>query len=360
MIAYIDRNRDRYGVEPICRVLPIALSTYYQATRRPASARAVRDAKLKAEIARVHAEHFGVYGARKVWRQLHREGIAVARCTVERLMRELGLRGAVRGKSRRTTTPDAAAARPADLVERDFAAQRPNQLWVADITYVATWSGFVYVAFVIDAFSRFLVGWQASRSLRTGLALDALEMAIWRRQAQLEGLVHHSDRGSQPRFKGSSQQLGSEELRWDQASVDGLIGLFVLRCVHLVGHRWHDASIDSGSGKRSRSGSRARRPQSWPACRRRSELVGSVRLVACRRSALPRSRGATCPSPSERSSRSFVPRVVACVRSLGGLAVRHPQSRGSCGAMRRPVAAAWSIGPRPRSGTPTGVPADRR
>jgi putative transposase len=125
-----------------------------------------------------------------------REGIAVARCTVERLLRELGLRGAVRGKSRRTTMPDAAAARPADLVERDFAAQRPNQLWVADITYVATWSGFVYVAFVIDAFSRFLVGWQASRSLRTGLALDALEMAIWRRQAQLEGLVHHSDRAA--------------------------------------------------------------------------------------------------------------------------------------------------------------------
>ena len=197
MIAYIDRNRHRYGVEPICRVLPIAPSTYHAAQRRTTSARAVRDRQLKAEISRVHAEQFGVYGARKVWRQLHREGIAVARCTVERLMRELGLRGAVRGKTRRTTTPDAAAARPADLVDRDFAAQRPNQLWVADLTYVATWSGFVYVAFVIDAFSRFLVGWQASRSLRTDLALAALEMAIWRRQTQLDGLVHHSDRGSQ-------------------------------------------------------------------------------------------------------------------------------------------------------------------
>jgi putative transposase len=154
------------------------------------------DGELKTEIARVHAEHFGVYGARKVWRQLHREGITVARCTVERLMGELGLEGVRRGKLRRTTTPDAAAARPADLVERDFSATRPNQLWVADLTYVATWTGFVYVAFVIDAFSRFLVGWQASRSLRTDLALDALEVAIWRRRGGLDGLVHHSDRAA--------------------------------------------------------------------------------------------------------------------------------------------------------------------
>ena len=197
MIAYIDRHKDRFGVEPICQLLPIAPSTYHAAKRRPLSARALRDQELKAEIARVHAEHFGVYGARKVWRQLHREQIAVARCTVERLLRELGLRGAVRGKTRRTTTPDATAARPADLVERDFSATRPNQLWVADLTYVASWSGFVYVALVVDAFSRFIVGWQASRSLGTDLALDALEMAIWRRQAQLDGLVHHSDRGSQ-------------------------------------------------------------------------------------------------------------------------------------------------------------------
>jgi putative transposase len=190
-------HKDRFGVEPICRVLPIAPSTYHNAHRRLATARAVRDSKLKAEIARIHAEHFGVYGARKVWRQLHREGIAVARCTVERLMGELGLEGVRRGKARRTTMADTAAVRPVDLVERDFSAAGPNQLWVADLTYVASWAGFVYVALVIDAFSRFLVGWQASRSLRTDLALDALEMAIRRRQAQLDGLVHHSDRGSQ-------------------------------------------------------------------------------------------------------------------------------------------------------------------
>ena len=205
MIAYIDANRDRYGVEPICRVLPIAPSTYHAAHRRPASARAVRDRRLKAEISRVHAEHFGVYGARKVWRQLHREGIAVARCTVERLMGELGLEGARRGKRHRTTIPHEGASRPADLVERDFSAERPNQLWVADLTYVTTWSGFVYVALVIDAFSRFIIGWQAARSLRTDLALDALEMAIWTRHGELEGLVHHSDRGGQLGFKGSSQ-----------------------------------------------------------------------------------------------------------------------------------------------------------
>jgi putative transposase len=235
MIAYIDANKDRFGVEPICEVLPIAPSTYYAAKRRPPSARALRDEELKAEIARVHAEQFGVYGARKVWRQLHREGIAVARCTVERLMRELGLEGVRRGKARRTTTPDMTASRPADLVERDFSATRPNQLWVADLTYVATWSGFVYVALVIDAFSRFIVGWQAARSLRTDLALDALEMAIWARRGELEGLVHHSDRGSQYlsiRYTerlaeaGVVTSVGSRGDSYDNALAETIIGLY--------------------------------------------------------------------------------------------------------------------------------------
>jgi putative transposase len=244
MIAYIDRNRHRYGVEPICRMLPIAPSTYYQHTKGPRSARAVRDAQLKVEIRRVHGEHFGVYGARKVWRQLHREGIAVARCTVERLMGELGLEGVRRGKPRRTTTPDTSTTRPADLVERDFSATRPNQLWVADLTYVTTWSGFVYVALVIDAFSRFVVGWQASRSLRTDLALDALEMAIWRRQAQLEGLVHHSDRGSQYlsiRYTerlaeaGAVTSVGSRGDSYDNALAETIIGLYKTELVRRRG-----------------------------------------------------------------------------------------------------------------------------
>jgi putative transposase len=244
MIAFIDCHKDRFGVEPICRLLPIAPSTYYARKQRPPSARAVRDARLKVEIRRVYDDNFGVYGARKVWRQLHREGIPVARCTVERLMGELGLRGAVRGKTHRTTTPDAAAPRPADLVDRDFAAQRPNRLWVADLTYVATWSGFVYVAFIIDAFSRFIVGWQTSRSLRTDLALDALELAIWRRQAQLEGLVHHSDRGSQYlsiRYTqrlaeaGAVTSVGSRGDSYDNALAETIIGLYKTELVRRRG-----------------------------------------------------------------------------------------------------------------------------
>ena len=244
MIAYIDRHKDRFGVEPISRVLPIAPSTYYARKQRPPSARAVRDARLQVEIRRVYDDNFGVYGARKVWRQLHREGIPVARCTVERLMGELGLQGVRRGKPHKTTTPDAGAPRPADLVERDFSAQRPNQLWVADLTYVATWSGFVYVAFVIDAFSRFLVGWQTSRSLRTDLALDALEMAIWRRQAQLEGLVHHSDRGSQYlsiRYTerlaeaGAVTSVGSRGDSYDNALAETIIGLYKTELVRRRG-----------------------------------------------------------------------------------------------------------------------------
>jgi putative transposase len=183
----------------------------------------------------VHEQNFGVYGARKVWRQLHREGHPVARCTVERLMRELGLEGARRGRTRRTTTTGESGPKPADLVDRDFSSDRPSQLWVADLTYVATWSGFCYVAFIIDAYSRFIVGWQASRSLRTDLALDALEMAIWRRRGELEGLVHHSDRGSQYlsiRYTerladaGGVTSVGSRGDSYDNALAETIIGLY--------------------------------------------------------------------------------------------------------------------------------------
>ena len=215
MIAYIDAHRDRFGVEPICRALQFAPSTYWSAKRRPPCARSIRDAKLKVEIARVHGENFGVYGAPKVWAQLNREGIRVARCTVERLMRQLGLSGAVRGKVKRTTVADDSAARPTDLVDRDFTAVARNRLWVADLTYVRTWSGFVYVAFITDVFSRRIVGWQASRSLRTDLALHALEQAIWERNrhgTDLDGLIHHSDRGVQSGFN-----------RWSQHRVVGAI-----------------------------------------------------------------------------------------------------------------------------------------
>jgi putative transposase len=197
MIRYIDAHRERFGVEPICRMLQVATSSYYAARHRPPSARQQRDEALKLKLQEAHAEHFGVYGARKLWRQLQREGIPVARCTVERLMRSLGLAGVVRGLYKRTTIPDEVTPRPADLVERDFRAVAPNRLWVADLTYVRTWSGFAYVAFIIDAFSRFIVGWHASRSLRTDLVLTALEQALWARKGPFDGLVHHSDRSVQ-------------------------------------------------------------------------------------------------------------------------------------------------------------------
>src|ERR671931_778536 len=348
MIAYVDANRDRFGVEPICQVLPIAPSTYYQHRQPRPSARAVRDAALKVEIRRVHEDNFGVYGARKVWRQLHREGIVVARCTVERLMGELGLQGVRRGKPHKTTTPDAADARPADLVERDFSASRPNQLWVADLTYVATWSGFAYVAFVTDAFSRYIVGWQAARSLRTDLALDALEMAIWARRGELEGLVHHSDRGSQGGSNWSSQHLDSEGLRWEQGSVEQLIARVVRRCGRRAVRRWGDVSTDSGSGWRSPAGPPAKMP-AW----RPWDHAGSVKAVACQPSAALRCQGATCRSPSEKSSPSSAPKTSGCARPHGGWDGPPRRSPGNCAATPRPVAGGWRIGARPPPGTPT-------
>jgi putative transposase len=238
MIAYIDAHRDRFGVEPICRVLQFAPSTYWSAKRRPPSARSKRDQELAVEIARVHSENFGVYGAPKIWAQLNREGIRVARCTVERLMRQQGLTGAVRGKPKRTTVTDDAAERPRDLVDRQFNAEAPNRLWVADLTYVRTWSGFVYVAFITDVFSRRIVGWQASRSLKTDLALHALEQAIWDRTRDgenLDGLVHHSDRGVQYlaiRYterlaaNGVVNSVGSRGDSYDNALAESIIGLY--------------------------------------------------------------------------------------------------------------------------------------
>ena len=241
MVAFIDDHRAEYGVEPICAVLPIAPSTYYAHKARAADprlrpARAQRDEQLRVEIARVWKENLQVYGVRKVWRQLRREGVAVARCTVARLMSDLGLAGAVRGTRIRTTVPADVAARPGDLVKRDFTAERLNRLWVSDFTYVATWRGFVYVAFVIDVFSRRIVGWRVSSSLRTDLALDALEQAICEREEEKgERLVHHSDRGTQYlsiRYTerlaeaGIEPSVGSKGDSYDNALAESVIGLF--------------------------------------------------------------------------------------------------------------------------------------
>lgn len=240
-----------WGVEPICRVLQFAPSTYYDAKGRPRSRRAVTDAELKVDLMRVYTENLGVYGAEKIWRQLHREGIACGRDRVARLMGELGIAGVVRGKKKRTTVADDGAGRPADLVKRDFRAPAPNRLWVADITYVSTWSGFAYVAFVIDVFSRYLVGWRVSSSLRAELALDALEMAIWsRRGADLSGLVHHSDRGVQYLSIRYTERLGVEDAltsvgsrgdSYDNALAETINGLYKAELIWRRGS-WRNVS----------------------------------------------------------------------------------------------------------------------
>lgn len=240
MVRYIDANKDRFGVEPICSVLPIAPSTYYEMkarehdpTKLPARHR--RDAELRDHIRRVWRENFCAYGARKTWKQLKREKIAVARCTVQRLMRQMGLCGLTRGKAFKVTTiADENAHRPADLVERTFVASRPDQLWVADFTYVATWRGFVYVAFVIDVFSRMIVGWRVSTSMKADLVLDALEQAIHARSTA-DGLIHHSDRGVQYLSIRYSERLGECGIEasvgttgdsYDNALAESIIGLF--------------------------------------------------------------------------------------------------------------------------------------
>lgn len=255
MVSFIDEHRAQYGVEPICRELPIAPSVYYEAKARKANperypARHRRDSQLVGEIRRVHEANFRVYGARKVWRQLRRENIVVARCTVERLMRSLGLQGVVRGKRIRTTIADDAAQLPADLVKRQFKAERPNQLWVADFTYVATWSGFIYVAFVIDVFARRIIGWRAARSMRTDLVLDALEQAIWSRDPG-HGVVHHSDHGSQYlsiRYTERLAEIGVEPSTgsvgdsYDNALAETIIGLYKTEVIH---HRGPWRSLDA-------------------------------------------------------------------------------------------------------------------
>ena len=249
MRAFIDEHRDVYGVEPICRVLPIAPSTYYEHATRQANpdrrpARERRDAELCREIRRVFEANFGVYGVRKVWRQMKREGIEVARCTVARLMRRLGLKGVVRGKSIRTTVSDAAAPCPLDRVNRQFRTPRPNALWVSDFTYVATWSGFVYVAFVIDTFARRIVGWRVSRSARADFVLDALEQALHDRQPWRANLIHHSDRGVQYvsiRYTerlaeaGIEPSVGSVGDSYDNALAETVIGLFKAEVIHRRG-----------------------------------------------------------------------------------------------------------------------------
>jgi putative transposase len=249
MITFIDSYRDAFGVEPICRHLPIAPSTYYASKARPTSARALSDAELKPKILKVYQDNYEAYGARKIWRQLRREGIDAGRDRVARLMRSLSIEGIVRGKKRRTTIPAPAGDRPDDLVRRDFHASAPNRLWVVDLTYVATWSGFCYTAFVTDAFSRAIVGWRVASSLGAELALDALEMAIWSRGGDLSGLVHHSDRGVQYlaiRYTerlaqvGAVNSVGSKGDSYDNALAEAVNGLYKTELIYRQGP-WRSA-----------------------------------------------------------------------------------------------------------------------
>jgi putative transposase len=242
-VSFIEAHKQRWGVEPICRAVQFAPATYYAARCRPLSARAVSDEQLKPEISRVFDENYRAYGAEKVWRQLNREGFGVARCTTERLMRDLGLVGARRGRGwKKTTITDELLERPRDLVDRQFQAEGPNQLWVADLTYVKTHSGWVYVAFVIDVFSRRIVGWQASTSLRSDLALDALEMAVYaRREQNLDGLIHHSDRGVHYLSIRYTERLadagvvGSRGDSYDNALAESFNGLYKTELIHRRG-----------------------------------------------------------------------------------------------------------------------------
>jgi putative transposase len=248
MMAFIDAHRDQYGVEPICAQLPIAPSTYYEHKARqhdPARMppRVQRDGQLCGSIRRVWEQNFRAYGARKVWRQLKREHVRIARCTVERLMRQQGLSGVVRGRRKRTTIPADVAQLPLDRVQRQFVASRPNELWIADFTYVATWGGFVYVAFVIDVYARCIVGWRVSRSMHTELVLDALEQALHARQPN-RGLIHHSDRGVQYlsiRYTerltdiGIEASVGSVGDSYDNAMAETIIGLYKTEVIYARG-----------------------------------------------------------------------------------------------------------------------------
>ncbi|WP_374112465.1 IS3 family transposase [Streptomyces sp. CC210A] len=237
------------GVDPVCRVLELSPSTYFARKKRPKSARRLRDEQLIPLIEEIHAESGGTYGARRITRALGRKGVEVARCTVERLMAELGLEGVIRGRRRRTTVAEPSAPRPPDLVDRDFTASRPDQLWVADMTYVRTWSGWAYVAFVLDVYSRMIVGWQVANHMRTELPLDALEMALWRRRIKKDsGLIHHSDRGSQYvsiRYTdrladiGASASVGSVADSYDNAMAEALNGTFKAELIEVQGP-WKD------------------------------------------------------------------------------------------------------------------------
>jgi hypothetical protein len=328
---YIEEHRGRFGVEPICRTLGVSASAYYQRATGERSERALEDERLVELIETTHARNYFAYGYRRMWKALLRAGEQVSRCRVQRLMREHGIVGAKRrGKPWRTTRPDAQAHRRPDLVQRDFNASRPDELWVADLSYLRCWQGLVFFAFVIDAFSRRVVGWQLAANMRTTLVLDALRMALGTRGLGADvQLVHHSDRGSQGGFKWSSQRLIDRRLRWASGSGRRIVHA-ESRCVRRGGRRLGVGSIACGSGLRSVAESRVSTRRVRRVCPPWLVSGGLGRVAACRLSLWPRCRGVTCRSLSGRRSLCCEPRNLGCVRSLVGLGVRRRRSRVSC------------------------------
>ena len=342
-----------YPVRTMCRVLGVSSSGYYAWRARPQSARARANELLLDRIREIHAISYETYGSPRIHAELQDEGESVGLNRVSRLMRRGGLVGVTRRRKWRTTKRDKDARPAPDLVQRDFAAEGPDQLWVADITYVPTGSGFLYVAVVVDAWSRRVVGWSMRNHLRTDLVLQALDMALLQRRP--EDVIHHSDLGTQGEFKRSSQHLRKEEeLRWRQASADGRIELCVRRWVHPVVPRWGAGSIGRGFGKKLLEGCRARNRRWQPACLPLLGRAGFANVVACHLSVFVLCRGATYRSSSEKRLRFFKPSVVAYVRSPGSCAAHRRRSRENCGGTQQREVETSSIEPRPPNGMPIG------
>jgi len=294
MVSFVDEHRDRWPVEVMCRTIGLPERTFHAAKVRPPSARSVSDAVHAVEIRRAWTGNYSCYGPRRVYKQLRREGYVVARCTVTRVMADIGLRGVQRGRKQFTTVPDDTSPRPADLVERQFVANRPNQLWLADITYVSTWQGWLYVAFILDVASRMIVGWQLANHLRTDLVLDALEMALWRRDLTYGDLTHHSDRGCQGGFRWSSQHLDlggvHGQASWVDEGVDGPIAHEVAGSPGASTRGRARVLAQDRRGRHHRGGRRGGRrvpgrwqpvvpPGWWDANARCCSAVGSIPLV---------------------------------------------------------------------------------
>ena len=348
-------NQAEFSVRLMCEVLSVSPSGYYAWRKRPPSRRLVENERLLNRIREIHTFSRDTYGQPRMYAELRDDGWQVNHKRIRHLMRLDGLQGATRRKKWRTTKR-AKDARPApDLVERDFSVDGPNQLWVADITYVPTWSSFLYLSVVVDAWSRRVVGWSMKTHLKTDLVLDALNMALQQRRPS--GVIHHSDQGTQGGFKRSSQHLKKEEeLRWRQASADGRIELYVRRCVHPVVPRWDAGSIGRGSGRKSLEGCRARSRRWQPVCLPLLARAGFANVVACHLSVFVLCRGATYRSSSEKRLRFFMLAVAACARSPGSWAAHRRRSRENCGGTQQHEVETSSIEPQP----PNGMPIDER